>query len=54
MKLNMQFTYELQVSPTHLMSKYLALLALPPPLKKLRAIWEFAHSNGRCQRGIKI
>lgn len=22
------------------MSKYLALLALPPPLKKLRAIWD--------------
>lgn len=25
-------------TPTHRMSKYLALLALPPPLKKLRAI----------------
>jgi len=33
------------------MSKYLALLALPPPLKKLRAIFgEFAHCYGRAEQ----
>lgn len=33
-------------SPTHLMSKYLALLALPPLLKKLRAIWKLPAAMG--------